>query len=202
MIKVGLTGGIGSGKTYVATVFKQLGVPVFYADEMGKKALTQSTLKEKIVSCFGKDILDNSNTIDTKKLAAIVFSNPQALKQLTSITHTYIHQQFFLFAEAHIQEPYIIIEAAILFEYNFDAWVDSVIMVSAPESIRIERVKQRDSLDLETIKNRMNQQFTEQLIRYKADYEIVNDEQHGLVSQVLNLHQVFINRNKNKSNSI
>lgn len=190
MIQVGITGGIGSGKTTVCKIFESLGVPIFYADAEAKKLLTNQDLKHDIVKAFGQEVLTR-NEIDRKKLAQIVFNDENALKILNSL----IHPKVGLAYEEWVKEqkhPFVLKEAAILFESGSHKNLDKVIYVSAPESLRIERVCLRDGVTEEQVKIRINNQWAEEKKLELSQFVIVNDDKTLVIPQVLKLYKEFM----------
>jgi dephospho-CoA kinase len=170
---IGLTGGIGSGKTTIAQYFKLLGVPVYIADDEAKKLLDNSTVKKKIKEIFGEFVFENK-TISKEKLALIVFQNPQKLSELNAIIHPAVKKHFQVWVANHQNEPIVIKEAAILFESGSDQDCDKIITVVAPLETRIQRVMSRDKTSKEAILNRINNQWTDEMRIAKSDYIIEN----------------------------
>ena len=154
---IGLTGGIGSGKTTIAQYFKSLGVPVYIADDEAKKLLDNSVVKKKVKEIFGEFVFKN-NTISKEKLASIVFQNPQKLSELNAIIHPVVKEHFQLWVAKHQNEPILIKEAAILFESGSNQDCDKIITVIAPLETRIQRVISRDQTSKEAILNRIKNQ--------------------------------------------
>lgn len=190
MKKIGITGGIGSGKTYVSKVFKCLGIPVFNADMEAKKLISNSDkLIKSIKNEFGNDIF-NDYKLNKKKLASIVFSNSNKLSKLNSLVHPIVKEEF-LNWQLKKKSPYVIKEAAILFESNSNIDLDYIICVTAPIDIRINRVKKRDGLSYQEIKNRIENQISQEEKVNLSDYIIVNDGLQTLLPKILKLHQLF-----------
>lgn len=188
MIKVGITGGIGSGKTIVCFVFQRLGVPVYDADSRAKYLLTSNKLiSDSIKDRFGNDLYTNE-TLDRKKLADIVFNNPDALKDLNSIIHPAVKKDFEQWMKT-IKAPYVIKEAAILFESGANKHLDKIITVTAPESLRIQRTMQRDNaLEIE-IKKRMSFQSSDEYKIQNSDFVIINDNNCLVFPQIIQIHE-------------
>jgi dephospho-CoA kinase len=190
MIKIGITGGIGSGKTTVCRVFELLGVPVYNADDESKKIVDNNKeVKEKIVSAFGKDVLNENGFIDRKKLASYVFNNKQNLEKLNSIIHPVVGEQFEEWVKKHQSCPYIIKEAAILFESGAYKQVDEVITVTSPLELKIKRAMSRDRITREQVEQRINNQMSDEEKIKRSKCVIVNDEQRLLIPQVLKIHE-------------
>ena len=197
MLKVGLTGGIGSGKTTVAKIFETLGVPVYNADDEAKRLMnTDEELKASILKNFGTGTYTNDE-LDRKYLSSIVFNDDQKLQLLNSLVHPATIRD----AAAWIKKltesgeqtpPYIIKEAALLFEAGATDMLDKVIGVFAPQELRIKRVMERDGLSREEILKRMNRQLDDEIKLKRCDFIINNDEQTLVIPQVLKLHNQFI----------
>ncbi len=191
MIRVGLTGGIGSGKTTVAKVFETLGIPVYSADDAAKRLLnTNAELKAAVISHFGEAAYVNGE-LDRKYLASIVFSNKEKLDQLNALTHPITLKD----AEAWMQQqtaPYAIKEAAILFESGAAEHLDYVIGVYAPQHIRIKRVMDRDGLSTDEVVKRISRQIDEEMKMKLCDFVITNNDQQLVVPQVIALHEKLI----------
>ena len=190
MIKVGLTGGIGSGKTTVAKVFETLGIPVYYADDKTKYLMnTDPVLKASIIQHFGNEAYKN-NELDRKYLAAIVFNDKEKLELLNSLTHPVTIKD----AEEWISKqtsPYIIKEAALLFESGAAEHLDYVIGVYAPQHIRVKRIMDRDNLTTEEVMKRISRQIDEEMKMKLCNFVITNNEQALVIPQVLELDKKF-----------
>ena len=194
MLKVGLSGGIGSGKTTVSKVFQNLGVPVFYADDAVKTFYdTDKGLQQAMINLFGSSIYDNGQ-LQPKVLAALIFNNSQLLRQVNELTHPLVATAFREWAHKQ-KAPYVLLEAAILFECGMAAEMDMNISISAPENIRIARVAQRDGYPEEQIRQRISQQWSDEERNAKADYVIINDNKEALLPQIIAIHEKIINRN-------
>jgi dephospho-CoA kinase len=189
---IGLTGGIGSGKTTIAQYFKSLGVPVYIADDEAKKLLENPDIQNKIKAIFGKSVFQN-NTISKEKLASIVFQNPQKLTVLNTIIHPAVKEHFQLWVAKHQNEPMVIKEAAILFESGSDQDCDKIITVVAPLETRIQRVISRDQTSKEAILNRINNQWTDEMRMAKSDYVIENIDLKIVKQQVAEIFQKLSN---------
>jgi len=191
MLKVGLTGGIGSGKSTVAAIFETLGIPVYYADKEAKRLMNEdSRLKADIIKNFGEDCYQNGS-LNKEYLASQVFNDKNKLTILNSIVHpaTITDSKRWLSEQS---TPYSIKEAALIFESHSETQLDYVIGVDAPESIRIQRVFSRDNISAEQIKARMNGQMNEEEKMSKCDFIIRNNEQELLIPQVVALHEKLL----------
>jgi dephospho-CoA kinase len=196
MLKIGVTGGIGSGKTFICSVFSTLGIPVFNADGEAKTILNKdndviSTIKE----LFGNDIYVN-NSIDRKKLAEIIFNNEEALTKINSLVHPKVRLAFKKWCLQYGHLPYVIQEAAILFESDAFKELDYTITVNASEATRIRRVMQRDNVAEEKIKERIKNQMSDKDRLKLADYVINNEDDTMILPQILDIHQKLIKRIK------
>ena len=191
MIKIGITGGIGSGKSTVAKVFEVLGIPVYNADLAAKRLMNEDTvLKEKIKQQFGNDVYKNEK-LDNKYLAEIVFSSEEKLELLNSIVHpaTINDANAWMLKQS---TPYTLKEAALLFESGAAELHDYVIGVTAPAPLRLQRVMQRDNSSREEVMARMNKQMDEETKMELCNFIINNDEQEMLIPQVLALHETIL----------
>jgi len=190
MLKVGLTGGIGSGKSLVARMFGVLGVPVFEADAAGRHLLAEDpAVRAAILDRFGEGVVHHGK-VDRKALAAVVFQDPQALADLNAIVHPAARQAFRHWAEQQ-HAPYVLMEAAILAETGGHQAFDRVVVVSAPEALRLARVMARDHATEAEVKARMRNQASEEQRLAIADHVIVNNDQQLVIPQVLQVHQAL-----------
>lgn len=191
MIKVGLTGGIGSGKTTVAKVFEVLGIPVYYADLAAKRLMNEDVeLKEKIKQHFGNDVYKDEK-LDNRILAQIVFSSEEKLNLLNSIVHPSTINDANVWMQKQ-STPYTLKEAALLFESGAAELLDYVIGVTAPAPLRLQRVMQRDNSSREEVMARMNKQMDEAIKMKLCNFIITNDEQQLLIPQVIALHEKLL----------
>lgn len=187
MFRVGLTGGIGSGKSVVARVFGVLGVPVFLADEEARKLQdTHAGLRQAISERFGAQLYA-TGPLDRKALAAIVFSDTAALRDLSAMVHPRVRDVFRTWAERQVG-PYVIMEAAILLESGGHEAFDHIVLVTAPEEVRIQRVMARDRATREQVLARLRNQAGEKERAQVADTSLMNDGHTLLIPQVLALH--------------
>lgn len=192
MLKVALTGNIGSGKSTVSRFFELLGVPVFYADTAGHEVLRFPEVISQLTQTFGESILDASGSINRKSLASIVFSNQEKLQQLNAITHPEIKRLMAAWINTHVAEPYIICEIAVLFEGRFEEAFDKIITVSAPSDIRLARIMKRDHASEAAAWIRINAQMDESLKIKRSSHVIINDGIAPIIPQVLTLHKEFV----------
>ena len=196
MLKIGITGGIGSGKTTVAKVFEVLGIPVYYADDEAKRLMnTDEKLKEKIQLHFGNDVYKDGR-LDRKYLSEIVFKNPEKLQLLNALVHPATLKD----AEKWMQSQstaYSLKEAALIFESGAHEYLDYVIGVTAPAPLRLQRTMQRDGIAREDVISRMDKQIDETIKMKLCDFVIKNDEQEMLLPQILKLHEKLFLLSKN-----
>lgn len=191
MLKVAITGGIGSGKSLVCQVFKTLGIPIFNADVVSKQLVENNKeLKASIIEIFGEKAYLNGN-YNRKFIGSMVFSNPEKLHLLNDLIHPHTKRAAKLWFEAQ-HAPYAIKEAAILFESNAHHDIDIVIGITAPENVRIERVMQRTGYNKEEVVKRIALQMPEEEKMAKCDYVIQNDNKIAILPQLLRIHEALI----------
>lgn len=171
---IGLTGGIGSGKSTVANYIASKGIPVYIADDEAKRLMESDEIKQKIQSLFSESILNKNQTLNRKRIAELVFNNPSKLQELNAVVHPLVHQHFKNWVKEHENFPFVIKEVAILFETGGNKQCDKVILITAPEDLRIERACNRDNVDRETVLNRMKNQLPEAEKELLSDYVIHN----------------------------
>lgn len=194
MITVGLTGGIGAGKSTVAQIFKHLGIPVFNADVTARDIMNQNKpVIQQLQSWFGNDLYINEE-LNRSKLAQILFTDEKARNQVNQLVHPLVRKAFMEWKDSFASGPYVIHEAAILFETGFYKHFDCTILVTAPENSRINRVIERDHSDEASIRNRMNSQWTDNKKQSLADYIINNSGEEFLIPQIINIHQQILIR--------
>jgi len=199
VLKVGLTGGIGSGKSTVARIFEVLGIPVYYADVEAKRLMNENAeLKSSISKIFGEQAYINK-TLNRKYISSIVFSDPVKLEQLNAIVHpaTATDSENWMNLQT---KSYAIHEAALIFEAKVSDRLDYVIGVSSPGELRIKRAMGRDEISREEVLQRMNKQLDEEIKMSSCDFVLINDEKQLLIPQVLELHEKLIQLSKEKSN--
>lgn len=183
MKKVGITGNIGSGKSYVCKMFERLGIPVFYSDDETKKLYLIPSVKEQIIKRFGKEVYFEDGTLNRKLLSYHLFKNEEAMKFIESVLYPALNQHFDEWCEQQTS-PYVLYESAILFEKNYGKYFDKIIFVSAPEDTRLQRVMKRDDCTEENVRSRMRLQMSEETKISKADFVIYNDGDKALEPQV------------------
>lgn len=192
MLKVGITGGIGSGKSTVCRVFGVLGIPVFKADvEAGRLQNEDPKIGSELIDIFGPEIYSVDGLLDRKKLASIVFNDRGLLEKLNSIIHPAVQKEFEKWSAGNSNFPYVIYEAAILFETGSSRNFDFTILVVADEQERIERVSKRDHSKPEEIMQRMKNQLMDKEKIKMADFVIENNDNQPIMSQILKLDQLL-----------
>lgn len=189
MLKVGLTGSIGSGKSTVARVFATLGVPVYIADIEAKKILNQPEIVAEVVRLAGEEVRLPDGQIDRKVLAGKVFSDSEMLQALNNIIHPRVRTHFKEWVEAHSGHDYIMQEAAIIFESGSYKNFDKIVVVAAPLEERIERVMLRDGLKRKDVMARVDNQLPQDEKIKMADFVIVNSDRDLALMQALKIHQ-------------
>jgi dephospho-CoA kinase len=190
-LRIGLTGGIGSGKSTVAKVFEVLGIPVYYADEAARHIMNADPLlREQIIQHFGPGAYDNG-VLNRKYLAGIVFNDPVKLELLNSLVHPATIRDGELWMQQQTT-PYAVKEAALIFESGSQSQLDYVIGVSAPDALRIHRTMQRDHITRDDVIARINKQVKQVIKMRLCDFVICNDEQQPVIPQVLKLHEQLL----------
>jgi len=193
MLKIGITGNIGSGKTTISKLFEVLGIPVFYADAAAKTMMTHDRqLVADVRNTFGDAAYFADGSLDRKYLADIVFNDDAQLAKLNALTHPAVFRAFDNWVAGIKNVPYVIKEAALLFESTSYKLCDYSLLVTAPLELRITRVTQRDNITAAEVRGREAKQFTQEKKRELADYIIENDETQLLIPQVLKLHETFL----------
>ena len=197
MLRIGITGGIGSGKSTVTRIFETLGVPVYFADGAAKRLMEEDTaLREQLIFHFGPNAYKDGS-LNRPYISSIVFNNKEKLELLNSLVHPvtirdaedWMHKQ---------TKPYALKEAALIFESGAQAGLDYVIGVFAPEPLRILRTMKRDGIERPEVISRMNRQIGETIKMRLCDFVITNDEQQLVIPQVINLHHRLLELAKEK----
>jgi dephospho-CoA kinase len=190
MIKVGITGGIGSGKTTACKVFETLNVPVFYTDDVAKKLYSESEIMHQVITLLGADVYENDQLI-YNKVAKIVFADKEKLQGLNKIIHPAVAEKFAMWIETQGNKKYVLKEAAILFESGAYKQLEKTITVIAPIEKRIKRVMLRDKVSSAELEKRIKAQWTDEERIRKSDFIINNDEENLLIPQVLKIHETL-----------
>ena len=194
MIKIGITGEMGSGKTFCSKIFGQLGVPIFYSDDVSKAIVnTNQQLKKEICQEFG-NIYDEEGIVIPKLLRDIVFvpGGEPKLKILNEIIHPYVFNEFELFCYENSRSKYIIAESALIYESNMRSFVDKVIYVCVDEQTRIKRTFERSGFTEQEYKQRMKSQINQETKKKLSDFTIDNNEGDNLNEQVLIIHNHYL----------
>ena len=198
MMKIGLTGGMGSGKSTVAKIFEALNIPVFYADDESKQILeTNSGVKEKLSNHFGAELFANGE-LNRPFLAAQIFNNQEALAFVNSVMHPAVAERFLEWSTEQ-QAPYCLKEAAILFETGSYKELDKTILVVADKNLRVKRVRKRNSWSRDEVLARMKNQWEDREKEPLADFVIYNNEKEMLTPQILKIHEDLIRAANAKS---
>ena len=193
MIKVGVTGGIGSGKTMVCRVFENLGVPVYYADLAARFLVDNcQDIRDELIALLGKDIYEKQG-LNRPLFSSRVFKHKQMLEKANHIIHPKVRDDFYQWAEKYRNLDYVIEEAAILFESGGNRMVDKCITVIAPVEIRTVRVLKRAGMTHERIRDIMKNQWPDEEKVRLSDFVVTNDEKSLILPQILLIHQVFTN---------
>lgn len=190
---IGLTGGIGSGKSTIAGIFKTLGVPVYNSDERAKELYFNTEIKKKVIELLGNDAYKDETTLNKKFIGRKIFSDKELLTKLNAIIHPAVGKDFEEFKKIHTKEKYIVKESALLIEAGLLKTVDKLLVVTSNEILRTDRLKKRDGLNKEEISNIIAKQLPDAEKIKKADWVIENNEQELLIPQVLKIHKSLLN---------
>jgi dephospho-CoA kinase len=197
-LKIGLTGGIGAGKSIVAKVFETIGIPVFDADRVGKTILSDDLVaREQIIQLLGSEAYDKGIP-NRKFIAEMIFNNDPLRTSLNNIIHPKVANEYETWVRNNSESAYTIKESAISFETGIYKKLDANILVVAPEQLRIERVMKRDNTDLEAVKKRMDAQWSDEVKITLTDFVVTNDEKSGVLPQVLEIHKKLLRISENK----
>ena len=192
-LKIGITGGIGSGKTTVCKLFEAMGIPVYYADDRAKDLMVNNLeVVSKLKTLFGKNTYFADGSLNRQHLASIVFNNKEMLEKLNAIVHPAVHEDGIAWQKEQKNVPYTIKEAALLFETGSYKALDKVITVYAPKEIRLARVIARDQSNQADVEARMDKQMDDFKKMHLADFVVFNDGKHPLIPQVHRLHQKLL----------
>ena len=192
-MKIGITGGIGSGKTTACKVFEVLGIPVFYADTVAKELMhTDILLKKELISAFGPNSYFPNGELNRKYISGIVFKDETQLQILNKLVHPAVFRAFDQWVLNQRNAPYVLKEAALLFESGSSQMFDYTILVKSPEAIKIQRIIQRDHITESEVRLRMNKQLPDEEKEKLADFILYNNEEQLLVTQILTLHEKLL----------
>lgn len=187
---IGLTGGIGSGKTTVSKIFEALGIPIYNSDLEAKKIMQLPEIVILLKNNFGNDFFEN-DIINRTKLADLVFKNPKKLKELNAIVHPFVKKDFLIWVKKNENQKFVIKESAILFESKTNIDCDKIITVVAPLSLRIQRITERDNLDFNEIVKRINIQLSDEKKVENSDFVIENTDLEMTKKQVLKIFEIL-----------
>lgn len=200
MLKVGLTGGIGSGKTYISEIFKRLNIPIYNADIQAKYLMNNSVqLIHQIKELFGNQSYIHGE-LNRKHISNLVFKDRDLLKRLNAIVHPAVNDDFTVWCQSQEQKPYILKEAAILFESNSHKDLYKTILVTAPDNVRIKRVCERDNCSPEEVTSRINNQWATEKLAALADFIINNDDKQLILPQIIKIDSKLKNKWENLGN--
>lgn len=192
MKKIGLTGGIGSGKSIISKCFSSIGVPIYNSDIEAKKLLNRShAVQEQLISAFGKKIFTNGK-IDKKKFSDAIYKNEESLKKSNEIIHPAVKSHFDNWVKINSKHDYIIKEAAIMYESGSHKEMDKIITVFSPEKIREERLLERPGLTSKTLHKIIESQISEEEKIERSDFTIYNDEVQLIIPQILAIHKEIL----------
>jgi len=195
MLKIGLTGGIGSGKTHITKAFSILGIPMYNADEKAKQILNNNkSLQKKINHFFDKDIFDNRGKLQKKKLSDIIFNDKKKLNWLNNLVHPLVWQDYEHWLALQNNVPYVLKESAILVETELYKEFDAIILVTSPKKMRISRLLQTGKYTQKNIQYIMKNQLLDKIRKKYCDYTILNDEKSLVIPQVLSLHKKILSK--------
>jgi len=196
MWRVGLTGGIGSGKSLICSILEKFRIPVYYADAEARKLMNSDPgLKDQIRALMGNRAYRNEE-LDRKYLADRLFGNQEMLEAMNALVHPAVGKDFQAWTQAHNEAPYVVKEAAILFESGAHKEMDSTVLVYAPAELRIRRIMERDRCDREAVLKRMGHQMEQEELKKLAHHVIVNDGHQMLLPQVIELHNSMLKRTR------
>jgi len=197
MLKVGITGGIGSGKTTICRILENLGVPIFNSDQEGRVILDKDeAVKKEVMQIFDRDMYNSKGKLDRERMASVVFNDPRALNRLNAIVHPRVKEAFAEWCAEREDSTYVVKEAAVLFESGNYHDLDKVVTVFAPQEDRIKRVMKRDDVGEEKVRKRMTFQYTDEERNDLADFILLNEDGVDLLPQVMELHEILLNEKK------
>ena len=192
-LRIGITGGMGAGKSTVCKVFSQIGISIYDADSRAKWLMNNNPeLKEAVRTSFGWDSYTRKDDLNRDYLAKVVFNNEEKLKVLNGIVHPAVMKDFELWTQEHKDEPYSLKEAALLFESNSYKILHKIIVINSPIETRIERVVKRDHVKREDVLKRIENQSTDRERMEKADWVIYNDGVNSLIEQAMKIHHEIL----------
>lgn len=188
MIKLGITGGIGSGKSIVSRLLRAMDIPVYQTDDESKRLVSVNEyIRENLIRLVGSDVYAQNGSLNKKVLANYIFGFPEHIHEVDAIIHPVVKQDFMQWMSQYSNCSFVAVECAILYESGFDALVDHVVLVSAPLELRIQRAMLRDKANETQIRARIMHQLDENILRERAQFLISNDDEHLLIPQVLDI---------------
>lgn len=198
MLRIGITGCIGSGKSTVANIFRQLNIPVYVADDRAKWLMTNhAEIRKGLVALFGEQAYLPTGELNRTHISAEAFRNKELLAQLNALVHPVVIHDFDEWSKSHSRAPYVIKEAALMFESDSYLQLNAVITVTSPQELRIHRTMTRSGLSKQEVMARMQNQMPEDEKKSLSQYIIINDEVSALLPQVLQLHEQFMQLSNN-----
>lgn len=202
MIKVAITGGISVGKTTVSNLFKRLGVPTFNSDKSARNAERFASIQSEYKRILGEDIFVNGK-LDRPKMREIIFNDADKLKQINNVVIPFVSEDFSEFCITNLEQPYVILESAILFETGSSKKFDYIITVTADEDKKIERTMERDDVSKEVVVSKIKNQYSDEYKLHRSNFEVKNNgEMIDLEEQVLDIHmqlcRLVLIKNRNK----
>ncbi len=187
-LAIGVTGGIGSGKSTVCRMFEILGAPVFEADKVAKQLLdSHEGIKSGLIRLFGKNIYSAEGTVNREKLAGIIFNDDLYLQNMNNLVHPVVREEFISWLKKKETLPYVVLEAAILFEGGFYEMMDFTLLVTAPEEQRIARVMKRDGVTENLVRERMDKQWPDEEKEKLANMVLKNDNNRLLIPEIIKI---------------
>lgn len=200
MVRIGITGGIGSGKSYVSQLLKERGIPVYDSDREAKRLMcTDETIREGLVELLGKEVYLPDGGLNKSMVAHYLFAKADNAIRINALVHPVVEADFRHWVCKHVEKAVVALESAILFESGFDDVVDFVVMVYAPVEVRMHRVLERDTTTKEQVRRRMAAQLDDRIKCIRSDYVIVNDGIRALPPQLDNLQKTLEKKEKGNS---
>lgn len=199
MIRVGVTGGIGSGKSTACRFFAACGAPVYDSDSRAKRLMEEDgTLRRALCRRFGAEVYSAEGRLDRRRLAARVFSDPEELAALNALVHPAVMRDFERWCGEHSDRDYVVLESAILFDAGLEGYVDRTVAITAPLEERVARTCRRDGAAEEEVRRRIAAQLPDEELRRRADHTLINMESDSLRAQVARLDKLFRDESHNR----
>ena len=191
MLKIGITGNIGSGKTTICRVFEYLGVAVYYSDAKAKQFYHDVAVKCRIKHLFGESVFDAEQNVDTKKLANIVFQNEDLLQELNHLIHPLVINDFQEWCSEQKEQNFVLFESAIIYQCGLENLFDKIIFVESPADLSLQRIVKRDKVDEKSVKKRLGNQQKNDNGHLLADFIIHNDEKKSLMQEIIKIYKIL-----------